>query len=182
MKTTPTGSNTKACPIFLTVGAVRELSPSLADNDNEGSSCSPSSPTKTEYVEGECVRMAKKTTEVITTNYPEVGSVTESKVLKKHFKNLTNDQLDEWISIEGIQVTLCGHAPIDRMRKCMAITAKHFPPAPKATTKSRYSNYTTEELVQMAMDNNVEIRDDKGDMRILRMYTIVALREAGLLA
>lgn len=116
--------------------------------------------------------------------YPEVGTVTEQKDLKKVYKKLTDAQLDEWLAIEGLtdQVKLSGHASIDRMRKCMAITALHFPKEPSASSKkSKYSDFTTEQLVQMALDNDVIVKDDKGDPRILRMYTIVALKEAGIL-
>jgi hypothetical protein len=33
----------------------------------------------------------------------------------------------------------------------------------------------------MAMDNDIEVKDDKGNMQILRMYTIMALKNAGLI-
>jgi hypothetical protein len=71
------------------------------------------------------------------------------------------------------------------MRAVMALKAKHFPAtAPKASAKSKspYASYTDEQLVQMALDNNVTVKDDKGDRRIMRMYTIMALKAAGLLA
>lgn len=114
--------------------------------------------------------------------YPEVGSVADHKALKKVYKGLTDEQLDEWVDLEGLTVKLSGHGPIDRMRKCMAITNLHFPKEVTVKTKSKYADYTTEQLVQMAMDNDVEVKDDKGDMRILRMYTIMALKEAGVLS
>jgi hypothetical protein len=71
------------------------------------------------------------------------------------------------------------------MRAAMAIKAKHFPhTAPKATSKSKskYSDYLTEDLVQMAIDNDIYVDGDNGDMRILRMKTIMALRAAGVIA
>ena len=117
--------------------------------------------------------------------FPEVGTVEDPKSLKKIYKGLSEAQLDEWLALEGLtdKVKISGHAPIDRMRKCMAITALHFPPAPKSTkSKSKYADYSTEDLVQMAIDNDIAIKDDKGDVRILRMYAIMALREAGVLA
>jgi len=66
----------------------------------------------------------------------------------------------------------------------MAIKSLHFPELSqpkKKKSKSKYAQYTTEELVQMALDNDVEVPDDKGDMRICRMYTIVSLRKAGII-
>jgi hypothetical protein len=134
-----------------------------------------------EYMEE--IVMAKKTNEVIT--YPEVGTVGDKKELKKVYKKLTDAQLDEWLELEGLtdKVKLCEHESINRMRKCMAITALHFPPEPSqgAKSKSKYADFTTEQLVQMALDNDVVVKDDKGDARILRMYTIMALKEAGVL-
>ena len=129
--------------------------------------------------------MAKKTVENNTVaTFPEVGSVADHKALKKIYKGLTDAQLDEWLALEGLtdKVKLCGHGPIDRMRKCMAITNLHFPKESAVKTKSKYADYTTEQLVQMAMDSDVEVKDDKGDMRILRMYTIMALKQAGVLS
>lgn len=125
----------------------------------------------------------KKVTVEAKVGYPEVGSVADHKALKKVYKGLTDEQLDEWLSLEGLtdKVKLSGHGPIDRMRKCMAITNLHFPKPVAVKTKSKYADYTTEQLVQMAMDNEIEVKDDKGDMRILRMYTIMALKEAGIL-
>jgi hypothetical protein len=118
-------------------------------------------------------------------SYPEVGTVADEKALKKVYKKLSDAQLDEWLAIEGLtdKVKLCDHDAINRMRKCMAITALHFPKAPSSgkSSKSKYADYTTEQLCQMAIDNDVEVKDDKGDVRILRMYTIMALKAAGVL-
>jgi hypothetical protein len=33
----------------------------------------------------------------------------------------------------------------------------------------------------MAIDNDVEVKDHRGDDRILRMYLIMALRDAGVI-
>lgn len=118
--------------------------------------------------------------------YPEVGEFKDEKAMKKYIKKLTDDQLAEWCEIEGAEYKACDHESINRMRMAMAIKAVHFPDtAPKAgksKKKSKYADYATEDLVQMALDNDVEVPDDKGDMRICRMYTIMALRKAGLLA
>ena len=116
--------------------------------------------------------------------FPEVGTVTDRKELKRLYKKLSDAEIDEWLELEGItdKVKLCEHEAINRMRKCMAITALHFPKEAAPAKKSKYAEYSTEELVQMAMDNDVDVPDDKGDPRILRMYTIVALKKAGILA
>ncbi|MMZ61084.1 hypothetical protein D1872_232140 [compost metagenome] len=69
------------------------------------------------------------------------------------------------------------------MRMIMALKVKHFPqlaPAPKKA-KSKYSEYTTEALVQMAIDNDIYVEGDNGNVRILRMKTIMALRDAKII-
>lgn len=116
--------------------------------------------------------------------YPEVGDFEDEKAIKKYIKGLTDEQLQAWCELEGAEWVENEHRNINRMRMAMAIKAVHFPELakkPSSKKKSKYAEYTTEELVEMAIDNNVEVRDDKGNERILRMYTIIALREAGLL-
>lgn len=118
--------------------------------------------------------------------YPELGSFNDEKAIKKYIKGLTDAQLHEWVELEGVEYKTSDHTSINRMRQAMAIKGLHFPStvATKGASKkkSKYSDYTTEQLVEMAIENDVEVRDDKGDMRILRMYTIMALKSAGLLA
>ncbi|WIT25944.1 hypothetical protein [Bacillus phage SPO1L1] len=117
--------------------------------------------------------------------YPEVGDFEDEKAIKKYIKGLTDDQLQAWCELEGAEWVENEHRNINRMRMAMAIKIVHFPELakkPSTKKKSKYADYTTEELVQMALENNVEVRDDKGDDRILRMYTIMALRDKGLLA
>ena len=115
--------------------------------------------------------------------FPEIGTFANENQLKKFFKQLTDDQLDEWLELEAwdTEVKLCDNAPINRMRKCMVIKSKHFPKESSGKSKSKYAKYSTEELMQMALDNDIVVRDCGDDQRILRMYTIVALRDAGLL-
>jgi hypothetical protein len=116
--------------------------------------------------------------------YPEVGSFDTEKAMKKFVKGLTDSQLQEWCELEGATWKANDHESINRMRMAMAIKAIHFPDtAPKKgkKSKSKYAQYETEHLVQMALDNDVEVPDDKGDQRILRMYTIMALRKAGII-
>lgn len=118
--------------------------------------------------------------------YPEVGSFADDKAIKKYIKGLTDDELAEWVELEGVEYKANEHQAINRMRQAMAIKGLHFPDtvAKKGSSKkkSKYADYSTEDLVQMALDNEIEVRDDKGDMRILRMYTIMALKSANLLA
>ena len=113
--------------------------------------------------------------------YPEKGHFKEEKDLKKYYKQLTEEQLDEWLEIEGLAYTPNDNEGINRMRKCMAILNFHFPKETKGKKKSPYAKYSTEELIEMALDNNIEVADAKGDLRILRMYAIVALKKAGIL-
>ena len=118
--------------------------------------------------------------------YPEVGTFDTEKAIKKYIKGLSNDELAEWVELEGVTYTANDHESINRMRQAMAIKALHFPQLAKTSgstkKKAKYADYTTEALVEMAIENDIEVRDDKGDMRILRMYTIMALKTAGLIS
>lgn len=114
--------------------------------------------------------------------YPEKGYFKDENHIKKYYKQLDNNQLDEWLELEGLEYKPCEHEGIDRMRKCMAIKDYHFPKEPTSKkSKSPYAKFSTEELLQMALDNDVEVKDAKGNMKILRMYTIIALRDAGII-
>lgn len=119
--------------------------------------------------------------------YPERGSYGEDGVeeLKKFISRLSNEQLQEWVDIEGLQdkVKENDNPAIYRMRLAMAIREAHYPKSTtsKPKSKSKYGHYTTEQLLEMALENDVEVKDAKGDNRILRMYAIVALRNAGVI-
>ena len=113
--------------------------------------------------------------------YPEVGDYEDSADLKKFYKKLSVEQLEEWVELEGLEVISTDSQPIYRMRLCMAILYKHFPKAESKPKSKRKYTQSTEELVQMAIDHDVEIKDDKGNEQILRMYAIMALRNAGVL-
>jgi hypothetical protein len=116
--------------------------------------------------------------------YPEVGYFKDEKAMKKFYKPLTNAQITEWAELEGVEWKPNEHESINRMRQVMALKAKHFPhlaPKHSAKTKSKYSQYETEQLVAMALENDVEVDERSGDMRILRMKTIMALRNAGII-
>jgi hypothetical protein len=115
--------------------------------------------------------------------YPEVGDFKEAKDIKAYYKKLTVEQLEEWVELEGLEVVHTDSPNIYRMRLAMAILYHHFPKAPAKASKKSSQKYplSTEEYVQMAMENDVEVKDDKGNMQILRMYTIMALKNAGLI-
>jgi len=107
--------------------------------------------------------------------YPEVGMFVDNKTLQKFYKQLDLPTLQDWCSLEGLEIKPSDSEPIYRMRVCVAILYKHFPKETTAKKKSKYADYTLESLIAMAVDNEVvfEICDDE---RILRMRCIMALR------
>jgi hypothetical protein len=109
--------------------------------------------------------------------YPELGHFTEQKDLQKFYKHLSDEQLLEWVELEGLEFKPADSQPINRMRMAMAVLYKHFPKQESAKKKSKYADYSNEQLMDMAMANDVvfEICDDE---RILRMRAIMALRAA----
>lgn len=121
--------------------------------------------------------MAKKPNNVEVAKFPEVGTFTTEKELQKHYKKLSDAELQEWVELEGLEYKPCpDSAPIHRMRLAMAILYKHFPKQPSAKKKtSKYKDYSLEQLVQLAVDNEV-IFEPHDDERILRMRAIMALR------
>ncbi|MMZ43569.1 hypothetical protein D1872_51260 [compost metagenome] len=122
--------------------------------------------------------MAKKNT-VVEVQYPEKGTFADVKELQKYIKPLTDEQIAEWVGLEGLEVKDYGSAPINRMRQIMAIKELHFPSEkkPSAKKESPYKKYSTEQLVEMAIDNNA-LFEPTEDTRILRMRAIMALRAA----
>lgn len=132
--------------------------------------------------------MSKKLTKidaikhVEANGYPEVGFFTDKKDLQKFYKQLDTEVLEDWCQVEGIEYKACEDSePIHRMRVCMAILYLHFPKAPSAgKKKSKYADYTTEQLIQMAVDNDVAV-EVTDDMRIMRMRTIMNLRAQGII-
>ena len=123
--------------------------------------------------------MAKKNQGKVTTAYPEKGTFTEQKALKKHIKGLSDAQLTEWAELEGLAWKPCEDKMINRMRIAMAINELHFPsPAKQPKPKSKYADYTTEQLIGMAAEHSVPV-EVTDDMKIMRMRTIMALRAAG---
>lgn len=107
--------------------------------------------------------------------YPEVGTFEDKKDLQKFYKHLSDEQLAEWLEVEGLEYNPAESAPINRMRMAMAILYKHFPKAPTAKKKSKYADYSLEDLVQMALDKGVAYEPCDDD-KIHRMRAIMALR------
>lgn len=122
---------------------------------------------------------AKYVEEYLATNgFPEVGVFTEQKDLQKFYKHLSDEQLLEWIELEGLEFKPSDSQPINRMRMAMAVLYSHFPKTyTSSKKKSKYADYTNEMLLDMAIKNDVvfEVCDDE---RILRMRAIMALRAA----
>jgi hypothetical protein len=113
--------------------------------------------------------------------YPEVGVFEEKKVLQKFYKQLDTEVLEDWAELEGLEFKPCPEQPpIHRMRVAMAILYKHFPKETKGKKKSKYSEYSTESLIQMALDNSVPVEPTESEP-IMRMRTIMALRAHGVL-
>lgn len=110
--------------------------------------------------------------------FPEQGHFEDKKDLQKFYKHLTDEQLVEWIALEGLEFNPVESAPINRMRMCMAVLYSHFPKAPSAKKKSKYSDYSLEDLMTLAVEKDV-IFETTDDDRILRMRAIMALRAAG---
>lgn len=117
--------------------------------------------------------------EFVAKGYPEIGHFGEDKkALQGFYKHLTNEQLEEWLELEGLQYVPTDSPQITRMRMCMAILYFHFPKAPSKKKESKYAKYSLEDLVEMAVDKDVPVEMTDDD-RILRMRTIMALRAAG---
>ena len=103
------------------------------------------------------------------------------KALQKFYKQLSTEQLQAWIDLEGLEYKKDDNEAITRMRMCMSILYKHFPRTPsKPKKESPYKKYSTEDLVSMAVDNKVPV-EETDDMRILRMRLIMNLRAAKVL-
>lgn len=129
--------------------------------------------------------MAKKTVstketaqDVFAKGVPEVGTFTEKADLQKFYKALTTEQLIEWVEVEGLEYTPNESAPINRMRLCMAILYSHFPKQASVKKKSKYAEFSLEDLLNLALEKEV-IFEPTEDDRIMRMRAIMALRVAG---
>lgn len=114
---------------------------------------------------------------VAESGYPEVGHFGEEgkPMLQKFYKHLADEQLVEWVELEGLSFNPSDSAPINRMRMAMAILYSHYPKAPSAKKQSKYAKYSLEDLMNLALENDVAF-EDTDDERILRMRAIMALR------
>jgi hypothetical protein len=113
--------------------------------------------------------------------YPEVGQFVDQKSLQKFYKQLPIETLEDWAKVEGIEYKACTEsAPIHRMRVAMAILGLHFPKQTASKPESPYKKYTTECLIEMAIENDVAVETTE-DERIMRMRTIMALKAAKIL-
>jgi len=117
---------------------------------------------------------------VTTSEYPGLGHFSDQKALKKHIKKMSDSDLEQWAIHLGLTWKPSEHIAINRMRVAMAVNGHMFPKEAKSS-KSKYSGYTTEQLVVMATESNVEYKPTE-DSKILRMRVIMSLREAGYLA
>ena len=113
---------------------------------------------------------------VAKNGYPKVGTFAEKKELQKFCKKLDTATLEDWATKEGATFTPCAdNEAIHRMRVAMAILYLHFPKETKSKPESPYKQYTTEQLVDMALEHDVAV-ETTDDMRILRMRLIMGLR------
>lgn len=108
--------------------------------------------------------------------FPQVGAFEDKKWLQKFYKQLDMETLEKWVAKLEKEVKPSDSEPIYRMRVCMEILYTHFPKEPaKSKKKSKYSDYTTEKLIEMAIEHDVPVEPTE-DMRIMRMRTIMMLR------
>lgn len=123
--------------------------------------------------------MAKNTKKVeMKYGHPAVWET--DKVLKKYYKQLDIEDIVEWGTKLGTTFKACDDPAIFRMRACMAILYHFFPKETKPKKKSKYADYTLEQLVEMAATNNVPV-EPTDDERILRMRVIMMLRAHGII-
>jgi len=112
--------------------------------------------------------------------YPEAEVFADKKDLQKFYKHLSDEQLADWIELEGLEYTPNDSQPINRMRMAMAVLYSRFPKAPSAKKQSKYAQYSNEDLMNLAIKHSIEFEMTDDD-RILRMRAIMALRVAGII-
>lgn len=112
--------------------------------------------------------------------FPEQGHFAEQKDLQKFYKHLSDEQLLEWVQLEGLEFKPAESQPINRMRMAMAVLYSHFPKAPSAKKKSKYADYSNEQLVELCLEKSVPFEPTEDD-RIMRMRAIMALRAHGII-
>lgn len=97
------------------------------------------------------------------------------KALKKYYKALDIEEIVEWSTALGETFKATDDPMIFRMRACMSVLYHFFPKQTKPKQKSKYADYTLEDLVSLAATNNVPVEPCE-DERILRMRCIMMLR------
>lgn len=108
--------------------------------------------------------------------YPGVDTFENDKCLKKFYKQLPTSVLEDWSRTLGATYKPCeDNESIHRMRVAMSILYTFYPKETKAKPKSKYADYTLEQLVDLALENDVAV-EDTTDMRIMRMRLIMGLR------
>lgn len=107
--------------------------------------------------------------------YPETGFFKEQKDLQKFYKHCTDEQLAEWVDVEGLEFKANDSQAINRMRMAMAVLYYHFPKAPSTKKKSKYADYSDEMLINLLLEHEVPCEPTDDD-RIMRMRAIMALR------
>ncbi len=112
---------------------------------------------------------------VAKNGFPELEIFVEKADLQKFYKKLDTATLEDWAELEGVEFKPNDHASIHRMRVAQAILFKRFPKEVKPKKESPYKQFTTEQLVEMAIQHEVPV-EATDDARILRMRTIMALR------
>lgn len=114
---------------------------------------------------------------VETNGFPKATQQFEDKkCLQKFYKQLDTPALEKWAGELGAEYNAYPeNEAIHRMRVAMAILYVYYPKETKAKPESPYKKYTTEQLVDMALEHDVAI-ETTDDMRILRMRLIMGLR------
>ena len=114
---------------------------------------------------------------VAKNGYPEVGTFLDKKCIQKFYKQLDTDALVDWCTLEGLAAKPDTNDPIYRMRVCMLLLYKNFPKVStgKAKAESPYKKFTLENLVTLALENDVAVEGTE-DEKIFRMRLIMALR------
>lgn len=109
--------------------------------------------------------------------FPKATQVWDDKKgLQKFYKKLDTTALEKWAIELGATYNPCeDNEAIHRMRVAMSILYHYFPKETKAKPESPYKKYTTEQLVDLALEHDVAV-ESTDDMRILRMRLIMGLR------
>lgn len=112
--------------------------------------------------------------------FPVPGEFESKKALQKFYKQLDTEVIEAWGESLGVTFKADDNASIHRMRAAMSILYSFYPKEPAKKKESKYAKYSLEDLVTLAMDNDVVVEPTE-DARIMRMRSIMALRDAGII-